>query len=72
MENYFSRLALDIIGKAVFNYDFDSLTHDDPIIQVRKTGGPVGSSSPSRRATATFALHLFTGTVLLFSFLLLL
>lgn len=35
MENYFSRLALDIIGKAVFNYDYDSLTHDDPVIQVR-------------------------------------
>ena len=34
LENYFSRLALDIIGKAVFNYDFDSLTHDDPVIQV--------------------------------------
>ena len=35
MENYFSRLALDIIGKAVFNYDFDSLMHDDPVIEVR-------------------------------------
>lgn len=35
MENYFSRLALDIIGKAVFNYDYDSLTHDDPVIQVQ-------------------------------------
>ncbi len=34
MENFFSRLTLDIIGKAVFNYDFDSLTHDDPVIQV--------------------------------------
>eukprot|EP00877_Chromochloris_zofingiensis_P008598 jgi/Chrzof1/3992/Cz13g16110.t1_CYP97A1[v5.2] len=33
MENFFSRLALDIIGKAVFNYEFDSLTHDDPVIQ---------------------------------------
>jgi beta-ring hydroxylase len=33
MENYFSRLTLDIIGKAVFNYDFDSLTNDDPFIQ---------------------------------------
>ncbi|KAL6760138.1 cytochrome P450 [Haematococcus lacustris] len=33
MENFFSRLSLDIIGKAVFNYDFDSLTHDDPVIQ---------------------------------------
>lgn len=33
MENFFSRLALDIIGKAVFNYDFDSLTNDDPVIK---------------------------------------
>ncbi|KAL4447666.1 hypothetical protein ABPG75_004885 [Micractinium tetrahymenae] len=33
MENFFSRFGLDIIGKAVFNYDFDSLTHDDPVIQ---------------------------------------
>lgn len=35
MENFFSRLTLDIIGKAVFNYDFDSLTHDDPVIKAR-------------------------------------
>ena len=35
MENFFSRLALDIIGKAVFDYDFDSLTHDDPVIKAR-------------------------------------
>ncbi|KAI5056312.1 hypothetical protein GOP47_0028130 [Adiantum capillus-veneris] len=28
MELLFSRLTLDIIGKAVFNYDFDSLSHD--------------------------------------------
>ena len=34
MENFFSRFGLDIIGKAVFNYDFDSLTTDDPVIQV--------------------------------------
>mmetsp|Transcript_57565 Transcript_57565/g.182302 ORF Transcript_57565/g.182302 Transcript_57565/m.182302 type:complete len:453 (-) Transcript_57565:662-2020(-) len=33
MENFFSRLALDIIGKAVFNYEFDSLTTDDPVIK---------------------------------------
>ncbi|PNH12250.1 Protein LUTEIN DEFICIENT 5, chloroplastic [Tetrabaena socialis] len=33
MESFFSRLSLDIIGKAVFNYDFDSLTHDDPVIK---------------------------------------
>ena len=35
MENFFSRLTLDIIGKAVFDYDFDSLAHDDPVIKVR-------------------------------------
>jgi hypothetical protein len=35
MENFYSRLGLDIIGKAVFNYDFDSLSKDDAIIQVR-------------------------------------
>ena len=33
MENFYSRLALDIIGKAVFNYDFDSLKTDDPVIK---------------------------------------
>ncbi|KAI3429441.1 hypothetical protein D9Q98_005535 [Chlorella vulgaris] len=33
MENFFSRFGLDIIGKAVFGYEFDSLTHDDPVIQ---------------------------------------
>jgi beta-ring hydroxylase len=33
MENFFSRLALDIIGKAVFNYEFESLKNDDPVIQ---------------------------------------
>ena len=34
LENLFSRLTLDIIGKAVFNYEFDSLTNDDPVIKV--------------------------------------
>ena len=33
MENFYSRLALDIIGKAVFNYDFNSLKKDDPVIK---------------------------------------
>ena len=33
MENYYSRLGLDIIGKAVFNYDFDSLSKDDAVIE---------------------------------------
>ena len=30
----FSRLILDIIGKAVFNCDFDSLSHDTGIVEV--------------------------------------
>lgn len=33
MEAAFSQLTLDIIGKAVFNYDFNSLTTDSPVIQ---------------------------------------
>ncbi|KAI3724228.1 hypothetical protein L2E82_35999 [Cichorium intybus] len=33
MESLFSRLTLDIIGKAVFNYDFDSLTKDNGIVE---------------------------------------
>ena len=54
MENFFSRLTLDIIGKAVFNYDFDSLTHDDPVIQVHSHPAnhlsPLWSSSASMRS----------------------
>lgn len=34
MEAAFSQLTLDVIGKAVFNYNFNSLTQDSPIIQV--------------------------------------
>lgn len=33
MEAMFSQLTLDVIGKAVFNYDFNSLTSDSPLIQ---------------------------------------
>ncbi len=33
MEAVFSQLTLDIIGKSVFNYDFNSLTTDSPLIQ---------------------------------------
>eukprot|EP00798_Chlamydomonas_sp_ICE-L_P030409 gene30409-35414_t len=33
IEAIFSQLTLDIIGKSVFNYDFDSLTKDSPLIQ---------------------------------------
>lgn len=34
MESLFSHLTLDIIGKAVFNYDFDSLRNDTGIVEV--------------------------------------
>ena len=47
MEDFFSRLALDIIGKAVFNYKFDSLTKNDPVIKA----GPVPAPP------VTLALH---------------
>jgi carotene epsilon-monooxygenase len=33
MEACFSQLTLDIIGKSVFNYDFNALTKDSPLIQ---------------------------------------
>ncbi|GMH35814.1 hypothetical protein BSKO_03682 [Bryopsis sp. KO-2023] len=33
MEGCFSQLTLDVVGKAVFNYDFDSLSGDSPLIQ---------------------------------------
>nr|AGT63110.1 plastid carotenoid epsilon-ring hydroxylase [Haematococcus lacustris] len=33
MEAAFSQLTLDVIGKAVFNYDFNALTTDSPLIQ---------------------------------------
>lgn len=33
METEYSSLALDIIGKAVFNYDFRSVSHESPIIK---------------------------------------
>ncbi|PWA60478.1 cytochrome P450 superfamily protein [Artemisia annua] len=33
MEEQFSQLTLDVIGLAVFNYNFDSLTSDSPVIE---------------------------------------
>lgn len=32
MEEKFSQLTLDVIGLSVFNYNFDSLTTDSPVI----------------------------------------
>ena len=53
MENFFSRLGLDIIGKAVFNYDFDSLTNDDPVIRVSPSPPP----PPPNTQTWLFLVH---------------
>lgn len=33
IEALFSQLTLDIIGRSLFNYDYDSLTKDSPVIQ---------------------------------------
>jgi succinyl-CoA synthetase beta subunit len=33
MESAFSSVALDIIGKAVFNYDFGSVTRESPVVK---------------------------------------
>ena len=33
LETKYSQVTLDIIGKAVFNYDFDALNKDSPVIQ---------------------------------------
>lgn len=32
MEEKFSQLTLDVIGLSLFNYNFDSLTSDSPVI----------------------------------------
>lgn len=43
MESLFSRFTLDVIGKAVFNYDFDSLANDTGIVEVLSFYFPNGS-----------------------------
>lgn len=43
MESLFSRLTLDVIGKAVFNYDFDSLSYDNGIVEVIHSSFPLSS-----------------------------
>jgi hypothetical protein len=41
LEACFSQLTLDVIGKAVFNYDFDAMNKDTPVIQVGAGGRPL-------------------------------
>ncbi len=43
------QLTLDIIGKAVFNYDFNSLTSDSPLIQVGYRGAEGWKRLEARR-----------------------
>jgi carotene epsilon-monooxygenase len=38
IEDFYSQVTLDIIGKAVFNYDFSALTKESPIVQAVYTG----------------------------------
>lgn len=45
MEACFSQLTLDVIGKSVFNYDFNALTADSPLIQVPS---PISSCNTQR------------------------
>ena len=41
IEACFSQLTLDVIGKAVFNYDFNALNTDSPLIQVGRGTSPL-------------------------------
>lgn len=52
MESCFSQLTLDVVGKAVFNYDFDSLSGDSPLIQAVYTS----LKETEQRATELFPL----------------
>lgn len=52
MESLFSRLTLDVIGKAIFNYDFDSLSYDNGMVEViaQFFSGGVCNTTRSRNA----------------------
>lgn len=57
LEACFSQLTLDIIGKAVFNYDFDSLNVNSPLIQVRGTHTLFGARDVGARAHMCVHAH---------------
>ncbi len=42
MEEKFCSVTLDIIGNAVFNYDFRSASTESPVVKVRLSGGETG------------------------------
>ncbi len=37
MEEKFCSVSLDIIGRAVFNYEFNSVTAESPVVRVRES-----------------------------------
>lgn len=52
MEACFSQLTLDVVGKSVFNYDFDSLSGNSPLIQAVYTS----LKETEQRATDLFPI----------------
>lgn len=58
MEACFSQLTLDVIGKAVFNYDFNALNTDSPLIQVTRRLG-----TASLCALLAHGLHAVRGVL---------
>ena len=55
METEFCSVSLDIIGKAVFNYEFGSVTQESPVIQaVYSTLKEVSQSHPISLYTHTY------------------
>ena len=63
MEAVFNQLTLDVIGKAVFNYDFDSLTTDSPVIQVSANHVHSLAQAWSSVVTARICLALLANTL---------
>lgn len=52
METQFCSVALDIIGKAVFNYDFGSVTKESPVIQAVYSALKVGKERGKERESS--------------------
>jgi carotenoid epsilon hydroxylase len=64
MEAAFSQLTLDIIGAAVFNYEFDALNRDSPLIQAVYTA----LKETEQRATDLLPLWKVRRHILLHAF----
>ena len=59
MEACFSQLTLDVIGKAVFNYDFDALTMSSPVIQVLQQPPCIPTLMPCRTPASALLQQAF-------------